>query len=96
MFVWVMYDITSQKRLQKTARLCERTGLKRIQKSVFLGKLTREQIVSFRENALRWLLPKEDKLVIVPISRDDLADRVELGLDCGFDSLLNKQAVMFV
>ena len=96
MFLWVIYDIPSPKRLKKAARLCEQTGLKRIQKSVFLGPLPADQSLAFREKALRWLSPEEDKVLMIPISRDDLAASVELGADCGLQGVLHKPAVLFI
>ena len=46
MYYFVMYDIPSTKRLRRAVRLCEQMGLRRVQKSVFLGKLSAEDAAS--------------------------------------------------
>jgi len=96
MYYLAFYDIPSAKRLKKAARLCEQTGLHRIQKSVFLGKLSLKQAEIFRENALKWLSSKEDKLLMIPVSRDDLSACMNLGVDCGVMDVIQKPAVLFL
>ena len=95
MFICAMYDIPSPKRLQKAAKLCQRTGLQRIQKSVYLGKLTLTQLEEVREKALRWLDTEEDQFLLIPISRDDLSRSIDLGRSCGIEDLLSVHAALF-
>ena len=90
------YDIPSPKRLRRAVRLCEQMDLRRVQKSVFLGKLSAEEAVSFREKALLWLASDEDKLLMIPISRDDLSESVDLGVDCGVGDLLQRRATLIL
>ena len=96
MYYFVMYDIPSTKRLRRAVRLCEQMGLRRVQKSVFLGKLSAEDAASFRDKALLWLASDEDKLLMIPISRDDLSESVDLGVDCGVGDLLQRRATLIL
>ena len=63
--------------------------------SVYLGKLSQEQLASFRESARSRIKPQEDKLLIIPISKDDLAASVDLGLESGLHGMLEKHPVVF-
>ena len=95
MYVFVIYDIPSPRRLKKAARLCETNGLRRIQKSVYLGRLPPPRLISLREEALRMLSPDDDKFLMIPIRKDDLAASVDLGQDCGIRELLERPNVIF-
>lgn len=46
--VWVIYDIRQDKARNRVAKACQNTGLYRVQKSVFLGKLNKNQIDELR------------------------------------------------
>lgn len=96
MFFCVLYDISSQKTLRRIAQLCEKAGLQRIQKSVFLGKLSQTQSNEFREACLRWLDPQTDKLLVLPLSKASLSRRIELGAIFPIQELLERPSVMFV
>lgn len=94
MFYWVMYDIASPKRLGRIARLCTGTGLQRIQKSVFLGEVTQEQLVKMREAILDTINPAEDRVLILPVSRGQLNHSISLGLGSRiFEACLRKPLV---
>jgi len=43
MLTWVIYDISNDKIRKKISDLCLNKGLKRVQKSVFLGKINKNQ-----------------------------------------------------
>ena len=44
MFHWVVYDITNNRLRSKVANVCKNYGLKRVQKSAFLGEITKNKI----------------------------------------------------
>ena len=96
MYLCVMYDISSRRRLQKIARLCTQRGLSRIQKSVFLGKLDTEELVGFRDAALRILVLKEDRLLMLPLDRACLKRSVDLGRSSGIREMLEERPLLFV
>ncbi|MGB9601063.1 MAG: CRISPR-associated endonuclease Cas2, partial [Myxococcota bacterium] len=43
MLVWVIYDISEDKKRNKVAKFCKEYGLYRVQKSAFLGDINRNQ-----------------------------------------------------
>jgi CRISPR-associated protein Cas2 len=43
MLVWVIYDITDDKLRSSVSRICQDYGLYRVQKSVFLGDLNKNE-----------------------------------------------------
>lgn len=67
MFLWVAYDISSNKNRRKVAIQCKRIGLVRIQKSVFMGRITKTSFRDFKEASAQ-LISKTDKLYLMPIS----------------------------
>ena len=95
MYVFIIYDIPSQRRLKKAARFCEQNGLHRIQKSVFLGRLSPARVDAVKAEAKRLLSPDEDRFLLIPIRQDDLAASADLGLDCGIRELLERPNVIF-
>ena len=44
MYTWIIYDISNDKARNKTAKLCKHLGLRRVQKSVFLGKVKKHKL----------------------------------------------------
>ncbi|MDY6844878.1 MAG: CRISPR-associated endonuclease Cas2 [Thermodesulfobacteriota bacterium] len=42
--VWVIYDIVDDQKRNKIAKVCKNKGLYRVQKSVFLGTLNKNQL----------------------------------------------------
>lgn len=44
LLTWVIYDIVETKTRSKIAKICKDKGLYRVQKSVFLGTMNRNQI----------------------------------------------------
>ena len=43
MIYWVMYDISVTKTRNKAVKACKNKGLYRVQKSIFLGELNKNQ-----------------------------------------------------
>lgn len=69
MFLWVAYDISSNKSRRKVAIWCKRIGLLRIQKSVFMGRVSKVSLRDFKAKTAP-LIAKTDKLYLMPISPD--------------------------
>lgn len=63
---WVLYDISSDRRRNKLARLCLDFGLKRVQKSCFLGDMKKQQRSKF-ERQMEQILEPEDQVCLIPI-----------------------------
>ncbi|GAA5263505.1 CRISPR-associated endonuclease Cas2 [Methanocalculus sp. MC3] len=85
MFVWVFYDITSNKLRQQIADACMDDGLTRFQKSIFFGELStpRMKKLGSRIEGIFGGYPSDDKTE---------ADSVLLFSLC--DSCLNEKIVI--
>ena len=86
----------SPRRLRKAAKLCLDCGLRRVQKSVFLGDLDGPRTIALREGLLALLDREEDRALLVPVSRRDLAASVEVGPGETLRSVLERQESVFV
>lgn len=71
MLTWVIYDIVETKKRSKVAKACKGYGLYRVQKSVFLGNLNRNQIDEIALKSKDLIDEKEDSVYIFPMCDDD-------------------------
>lgn len=69
--VWVIYDIVDDKKRGKIAKLCKNKGLYRVQKSVFLGTLNRNQIDELSLQSKEIMDEDEDSVYIFPMCEED-------------------------
>ena len=79
MIAWVMYDIKNDKARTKVARFCKKAGLNRVQYSVFLGSLNRNQKDTLELEAGELIDPDIDKVYIFQMSKQELQQTVLLG-----------------
>lgn len=86
MLVWVVYDISCNKRRSKVAKACLDKGLYRVQKSVFLGELNNNQIDEIVVMSEELIDEEEDSVYIFPLCEDDFKKVRVLGQ--GFDEEL--------
>lgn len=86
MLVWVLYDISSNKVRNKLSKKCLDKGLYRVQKSVFIGELNKNQkdeLVILAED----LIDREtDSVYIFPSNKEFLEATKLIGQ--GFDKEL--------
>lgn len=95
--IWLIaYDVTMPKRLRRVSKLCRHTGLRRIQKSVYAGELSQEQIIYLRELLIREIQPDEDRILLLPVTRNSIKASVTLGLDCSINELLEQKNFLFI
>ncbi|MBK6930746.1 MAG: CRISPR-associated endonuclease Cas2 [Saprospirales bacterium] len=71
MFYWIIYDISRDRTRLKVSRACQRAGLHRVQKSVFLGKLRRKTLFALRTDFNRIVNWRTDKVFFVPMNNDE-------------------------
>lgn len=79
MITWVLYDIKNDRARTRAAKYCKQAGLYRVQYSTFLGKLDanrRDTLALQLENEID---ESQDKVYILPMSRDELQQTVLLG-----------------
>lgn len=79
MIVWVMYDIKKDKARTKIAKLCQQTGLYRVQYSVFLGNLDKNQFDTLSLQVEELMDESVDSIYMFPMSKDELQQTVLLG-----------------
>jgi CRISPR-associated protein Cas2 len=71
MLTWAIYDITKNKIRTKVAKLCKGYGLYRVQKSVFLGTLNRNQLDELALKSEELIDEKTDSVYIFPMCEED-------------------------
>ncbi len=71
MLVWVIYDIVDDKTRGRIAKICKGQGLYRVQKSVFLGTLNKNQIDELTIMCEDLIDFKKDSVYIFPMCEDD-------------------------
>lgn len=83
MLVWVIYDISENKTRNRVVKYCKNKGLYRVQKSVFIGNLNKND-----KDELKIMFEKEvnddtDSIYIFPSSSEFLYETDLIGI--GFD-----------
>ncbi len=86
MLTWVVYDISKDPTRSKVAKLCKEYGLYRVQKSVFLGQLNRNQVDELGLKSKDMIDLKTDSVYLFPMCEDDFGKVRLLGL--GFNRAL--------
>jgi len=79
MVYWVLYDITKNRARTKVANLCKDYGLKRVQMSAFLGKLTRNKAEMLALEIRDHINEETDKVFVVPAGKEEHAKKIILG-----------------
>lgn len=64
MYTWIIYDISLDKARLKTAKMCQQLGLRRVQKSVFLGKVKKRKLEHFRQEVAALVDEAHDRVFI--------------------------------
>ncbi len=75
----VVYDVSDDKARLRLAELLQRKGLSRIQKSAFVGELTRAELKDLLRRAQEIIDLATDILHIIPVCRYDWSKRIILG-----------------
>ncbi len=69
--VWVIYDIVSDKIRRKLVKATKKTGLYRVQKSVFLGSINRNDLDELALIVDELIDKKKDSVYIFPMCEAD-------------------------
>ena len=86
MLTWVMYDITDNSKRERVIKICKGYGLYRVQKSVFLGTLNRNELDSVALECDEVIDTDTDSVYIFPMC-DDCFKKIKL-LGNAFDKEL--------
>jgi CRISPR-associated protein Cas2 len=65
-YIWVFYDITKDALRTRIAKLCKKSGLKRVQKSVFFGKISATDLHMLTRILHKNINPMTDRIAILP------------------------------
>lgn len=79
MIAWVLYDIENDRSRTKVAKLCKQAGLYRVQFSVFLGTIEKNQKDTLQLQIEELISPGTDSVYIFPMSKNELQSTVLLG-----------------
>ena len=79
MLTWVIYDISDDNRRDKIAKGCQRYGLYRIQKSVFLGIIPPHCADEIAEFSRKHIDDETDAVFILPCCDADFEKRIVVG-----------------
>jgi CRISPR-associated protein Cas2 len=79
MIAWVIYDIESDKARTRVAKYCKQAGLYRVQLSVFLGSLSRNDKDVLALKIEQEINVDKDKVYIFPMSKEEMQQVVLLG-----------------
>ncbi|NBG87365.1 CRISPR-associated endonuclease Cas2 [Isachenkonia alkalipeptolytica] len=71
MLVWVIYDIVEDKTRNQIAKQCKNNGLYRVQKSVFLGDVDRNDLDDLKLIIEDMIDEEEDSVYVFPMSEGD-------------------------
>lgn len=75
---WVIYDISENKVRSKIVGLCKNFGLRRVQKSAFLGSLTKNKAEMLYEKS-KEVLKESDCVFFLPACKDCFKSKIIAG-----------------
>ena len=97
MLLWVCYDIEDNRIRRNLAKYLERKGMIRIQKSVFIGRISIQIAKELRDTLkkLSELYTSSDSMLIIPLSEDQLPCIHCLGKEIVLEQLESKSTYFF-
>lgn len=96
MIVWVLYDIRKDKARTKVAKLCEQSGLYRVQYSVFLGTLEENDKDTLQLQIEEQIDEETDSVYIFPMNKTELRQSALLGQAFDKDLITDQVREMFI
>jgi len=79
MLVWAIYDISKTKIRNKIIKFCKNKGLYRVQKSVFLGDINKNELDELKLQSENEIEPETDSVYIFPMCQEDFKKVILLG-----------------
>lgn len=79
MITWVLYDIENDRSRTKVARHCKQAGLYRVQLSVFLGMLSKNEKDTLALQIQQLINESIDKVYIFPMTKEEMRQSILLG-----------------
>lgn len=94
MLIWLLYDIKNNKNRNKVFSICRNFGMFPIQKSVFLGIIDEDRKSIFLDN-LKNSIEKEDSIIILQTTKNNVKNSILLGKGIDFILPLREKQLMF-
>jgi CRISPR-associated protein Cas2 len=79
MICWVLYDIRKNRPRDKVAKACKKSGLYRVQKSVFLGSMEENEKDTLQLMVNELIDVENDSVYIFPMNKNELKQTALLG-----------------
>ena len=96
MIVWAIYDISDNKIRSKVSRFCKNKGLYRVQKSVFLGDLNKNEIDELALQSKDIIDEKTDSVYIFPMCEEDFKKVKLIGQEFDKELVTDKLKTLIV
>lgn len=93
--VWVIYDVQKDRTRNRIAKACKDKGLYRVQKSVFLGTLNKNQIDELSIMCEDSIDQEKDSVYIFPMCEDDFKKVKLLGQAFNKELVTNEVLELF-
>ncbi len=78
MIYWIIYDISDNKKRLKVSEQCKNLGLKRIQKSSFIGVISRNKAEMLAIKC-REIIDKNDCVFLIPTCKNCFSNKIIIG-----------------
>ena len=99
MMTWLIYDITDDRNRREIIRIAQKHGLYRVQKSVFLGNIEKDEVdadkIMMFASAKKAIDLREDSVYIFPVCEADYKKATLLGLSFEQDIVKDEKPVLF-
>lgn len=96
MICWVLYDIRNDNARSKIAKACEKSGLYRVQYSVFLGSIEQNEKDTLQLQIEEFMNEEHDSVYIFPMSKDELKSTSLLGQAFDKEMITDEIKAMFL
>ena len=95
MMTWFIYDITDDRTRRELIKIAQKHGLYRVQKSVFLGNIEKDETNEIILESKKVINLREDSLYIFPVCEADYKKATLLGLSFEKDIVQDEKPVLF-
>ncbi len=98
MYCFICYDIESDKIRRLVARLLEREGCVRVQKSVFFSRIHRKRHARLTEllREIQQLYENQDSIMLLPVGEDMLNSLQCIGKTVDIDQIMAPKNTIFI
>jgi len=79
MLVWIVYDITRNKPRRHIVKALKKNGIRRIQKSVFLGNIEKSRLDELFLEIKDIIFDSSDSVYFLPVSKDEIENIKTIG-----------------